>query len=81
MVSVVLVGELHELSTLPHQCADDHCSRHRPSNEHNDITASLLSRAQRCGYKVLVVNVDTYIVGWRPTDMDEGKNEPSGKPI
>lgn len=34
-----------------------------PSNEHNDVTKSLLDRAQKSGYEILVVNVDTYIVG------------------
>lgn len=43
-----------------------------PSNDHNDITASLLSRAKSSGYKVLVVTVDAQIVGWRPSDLDNG---------
>ncbi|OJJ75238.1 hypothetical protein ASPBRDRAFT_40519 [Aspergillus brasiliensis CBS 101740] len=45
-----------------------------PGNEHNDITISLLDRAKRNGYDVLVVTLDTYILGWRPTDMDNGYN-------
>jgi lactate 2-monooxygenase len=43
-----------------------------PSNLHNAITKSILGRAQNSGYDVLVVNVDTYILGWRPCDMDNG---------
>lgn len=43
-------------------------------NEHNDITASLLSRAKSSGYEVLVVTLDTFILGWRPSDMDNGYN-------
>ncbi len=43
-----------------------------PSNQHNDITASLLSRAKRSGFSALFVTLDTYILGWRPTDMDNG---------
>lgn len=43
-----------------------------PANVHNDITHSLLSRAQNNGYDVLVVNVDTFIMGWRPGDQDDG---------
>ncbi|QIW97890.1 hypothetical protein AMS68_003408 [Peltaster fructicola] len=43
-----------------------------PANAHNDITHSLLHRAQENGYDVLVVNVDTFIVGWRPGDQDQG---------
>lgn len=43
-----------------------------PSNAHNEYTASMLKRAQDSGYDVLVVNVDTFIVGWRPTDLDHG---------
>jgi isopentenyl diphosphate isomerase/L-lactate dehydrogenase-like FMN-dependent dehydrogenase len=43
-----------------------------PSNEHNEITASLLSRAKKAGFSALFVTLDTYILGWRPTDMDNG---------
>ena len=45
-----------------------------PANEHNDITASLLKRAKENGYSTLVVTVDTYLLGWRPSDMDNGYN-------
>lgn len=43
-----------------------------PSNENNNITASLLSRAKKAGFSALFVTLDTYILGWRPTDMDNG---------
>ena len=43
-----------------------------PSNENNDITISLLSRAKKAGFSALFVTLDTYILGWRPTDMDNG---------
>ena len=43
-----------------------------PSNENNDITASILSRAKKAGFSALFVTLDTYILGWRPTDMDNG---------
>ena len=43
-----------------------------PSNEHNDITKSLLRRAQEAGFSALFVTLDTYILGWRPSDMDNG---------
>lgn len=45
-----------------------------PQNENNEITVSLLSRAKAAGYKVLVVTLDTYILGWRPSDLDNGYN-------
>lgn len=45
-----------------------------PTNEHNDITASLLSRARRAGYTALFVTLDTYTLGWRPSDMNNGYN-------
>mmetsp|Transcript_1209 Transcript_1209/g.1325 ORF Transcript_1209/g.1325 Transcript_1209/m.1325 type:complete len:418 (-) Transcript_1209:1138-2391(-) len=45
-----------------------------PSNEHNDITVSILKRAKAEGYSVLVVTLDTYLLGWRPSDMDNGYN-------
>ncbi|KAI1661226.1 putative FMN dependent dehydrogenase [Daldinia decipiens] len=45
-----------------------------PAREHDDITVSLLGRAERAGFRVLVVTLDTYILGWRPSDMDNGYN-------
>ncbi|KAI0851595.1 putative FMN dependent dehydrogenase [Daldinia vernicosa] len=45
-----------------------------PAREHDDITVSLLERAKKAGYRVLVVTLDTYILGWRPSDMDNGYN-------
>ncbi|KAF4594739.1 FMN dependent dehydrogenase [Ophiocordyceps camponoti-floridani] len=36
----------------------------------DDITASLLRRAQASGYRVLVVTLDTWTLGWRPRDID-----------
>lgn len=41
----------------------------RPAFE--EITASLLKRAKQNGYKVLVVTLDTFNLGWRPNDLDE----------
>lgn len=38
----------------------------------DEITASILSRANKAGFSALVVTLDTYILGWRPTDMDNG---------
>jgi lactate 2-monooxygenase len=45
-----------------------------PSREHDDITLSLLHRAKESKYTVLFVTLDTYILGWRPDDMDNGYN-------
>lgn len=45
-----------------------------PSRRHDDITISLLDRARRAGYSALIVTLDTYILGWRPADMDNGYN-------
>lgn len=43
-----------------------------PSNEHNDITASILKRAKAAGFTALFVTLDTFVLGWRPSDMDNG---------
>ena len=43
-----------------------------PSNEHNDITVSLLKRAKAAGFTALFVTLDTFVLGWRPSDMDNG---------
>ena len=45
-----------------------------PSNQNNDITISLLDRAKKAGFTALFVTLDTYTVGWRPSDMDNGYN-------
>jgi lactate 2-monooxygenase len=39
----------------------------RPYND--DITLSLLGRAKKSGYSVLVITLDTMSVGWRPRDL------------
>ncbi|PWN97525.1 FMN-dependent alpha-hydroxy acid dehydrogenase [Tilletiopsis washingtonensis] len=43
-----------------------------PSDD--DITRSLLARAKKAGYKVLVVTLDTWSLGWRPRDLDAAYN-------
>jgi len=43
-----------------------------PSEEHDDITISMLKRAKDNGFSALFVTLDTYILGWRPSDMDNG---------
>ncbi|EOD45757.1 putative fmn dependent protein [Neofusicoccum parvum UCRNP2] len=45
-----------------------------PSRENGDITISLLNRAKAAGYTALFVTLDTYVLGWRPSDMDNGYN-------
>lgn len=41
-----------------------------PKPQREEITASLLNRAKNSGYKVLVVTLDTFTLGWRPSDLD-----------
>lgn len=36
----------------------------------DDITISLLNRAKKSGFKVLVVTLDTWALAWRPWDLD-----------
>jgi L-lactate dehydrogenase (cytochrome) len=35
-----------------------------------DVAASLVGRAEAAGYAALVVTLDTFMLGWRPTDLD-----------
>jgi isopentenyl diphosphate isomerase/L-lactate dehydrogenase-like FMN-dependent dehydrogenase len=42
-----------------------------PKPQEEEFTASLLSRAKKEGYSVLVVTLDTFTLGWRPHDLDE----------
>jgi lactate 2-monooxygenase len=45
-----------------------------PGRDSDDITVSLLDRAKKAGYTALFVTLDTYLLGWRPSDMDNGYN-------
>lgn len=38
----------------------------------NDLAASLVGRAERAGYKAIVVTLDTWVTGWRPRDLNSG---------
>ncbi|KAJ4333404.1 hypothetical protein N0V95_009430 [Ascochyta clinopodiicola] len=42
-----------------------------PKPQAEEFTASLLSRAKENGFSVLVVTLDTFQIGWRPSDLDE----------
>src|SRR5581483_11458452 len=35
-----------------------------------EVTLSFLARARAAGYSVLVVTLDTWLLGWRPRDLD-----------
>jgi lactate 2-monooxygenase len=35
-----------------------------------ELAASLVGRAERAGYKALVVTLDTWVTGWRPRDLN-----------
>lgn len=36
----------------------------------NELTASLVHRAETAGYKGIVVTLDTWVTGWRPRDLN-----------
>ncbi|EPQ28471.1 uncharacterized protein PFL1_03774 [Pseudozyma flocculosa PF-1] len=40
----------------------------------DELTESLLKRAKKAGYRVLVVTLDTWQLGWRPRDLDQAYN-------
>jgi isopentenyl diphosphate isomerase/L-lactate dehydrogenase-like FMN-dependent dehydrogenase len=37
-----------------------------------DLAASFLARAERAGYRAVVVTLDTWVTGWRPRDLNAG---------
>jgi lactate 2-monooxygenase len=41
---------------------------YRPNDD--AVCASVLDRARKAGFSVLVVTLDTWTLGWRPTDLD-----------
>ncbi|RMZ89721.1 hypothetical protein DV736_g3051, partial [Chaetothyriales sp. CBS 134916] len=42
-----------------------------PRPQAEEVTASLLARAKAAGFTALVVTLDTFMLGWRPADLDE----------
>ena len=38
----------------------------------DEVTVSILGRARAAGFSTLVVTLDTWTLGWRPTDLDHG---------
>lgn len=38
----------------------------------DDLTRSLIGRAEAAGYKAIVVTLDTWVTGWRPRDLNTG---------
>ncbi|WP_216909662.1 alpha-hydroxy-acid oxidizing protein [Nocardia noduli] len=40
--------------------------------KNRDLAASLVSRAERAGYRGIAVTLDTWIPGWRPRDLSTG---------
>lgn len=41
-----------------------------PRPQYDEVTISLLNRAQSNGFEVLVVTLDTFTLAWRPQDLD-----------
>ena len=39
-----------------------------PKND--DLAASLIGRAEKAGYRALVITLDTWVTGWRPRDLN-----------
>jgi isopentenyl diphosphate isomerase/L-lactate dehydrogenase-like FMN-dependent dehydrogenase len=37
-----------------------------------ELARSFIERAERAGYKALVVTLDTWLLGWRPADLSDG---------
>jgi lactate 2-monooxygenase len=40
-------------------------------SKYNEVIASFVERAERCGCSAITVTLDTTILGWRPRDLDE----------
>jgi isopentenyl diphosphate isomerase/L-lactate dehydrogenase-like FMN-dependent dehydrogenase len=39
-------------------------------NEEEEVTVSMLKLAKKAGFTALVLTLHTYILGWRPSDLD-----------
>lgn len=37
-----------------------------------ELARSFISRAERAGYRAIVVTLDTWLLGWRPADLSDG---------
>ncbi|HWJ08585.1 MAG TPA: alpha-hydroxy-acid oxidizing protein [Nocardioides sp.] len=40
--------------------------------KNRDLAASLVSRAEKAGYRAIVITLDTWVPGWRPRDLGSG---------
>src|SRR5262249_25144721 len=40
--------------------------------DNRDLAVSLVGRAERAGYQVIVVTLDTFMLGWRERDLQRG---------
>lgn len=40
--------------------------------KNRDLAQSLITRAEKAGYRALVVTLDTWLTGWRPRDLNAG---------
>ncbi|MBW4330662.1 alpha-hydroxy-acid oxidizing protein [Stakelama sp. CBK3Z-3] len=40
--------------------------------KNRELAESLVHRAEKAGYRALVVTLDTWVTGWRPRDLDAG---------
>jgi hypothetical protein len=62
------IGGFSSTGSLPWILLYRNSSR-QPRPHTDEITLSLLSRAKACKYSVLVLTVDTSMIGWRPNDL------------
>lgn len=40
------------------------------TSRNKDVATSMIQRAEKAGYKALVVTLDTWVTGWRPRDLN-----------
>jgi lactate 2-monooxygenase len=60
----------HTIEEVAEACGDGHrwYQLYWPSEP--EVAGSLVGRAEAAGYSALVVTLDTFTLGWRPTDLD-----------
>jgi lactate 2-monooxygenase len=62
----------HTIEQIALQAGDLDCWYQLYWPRDRELARSFIERAERVGYKAIVVTLDTWLLGWRPADLSDG---------
>jgi isopentenyl diphosphate isomerase/L-lactate dehydrogenase-like FMN-dependent dehydrogenase len=71
ILSTAATRSIEQVAKANGEAGDRWFQLYWPKPQCEELTESLLKRAKANGYEVLVVTLDTFMIGWRPKDLDE----------